>query len=320
MIDPGLRVYRWDLDKTYLLTDFDSIRGLFRSAVEPAWAKKAVPGATALVRELGREGPGWRPRVHIVSGSPTQMRQKLEDKLRIDGVRYDSLVLKDNLSNLRRGRLRAVKAQFGYKLPELVAGRVGLGAAVRESLFGDDAEIDAVVYSVYADAIAGRIGSVELSRVLEAGGAYGDDIVATLASLRRVALADAVERIFIRLDRGRPFAEFADLGARVIPVRTWYAAALVLVSVGELRPSSLAPVLAGSGLTDEAALGELEDVLARGHANIGGLRPAVAALPPGASSMLAHEWPHRPPTAPHPIDYLGVLERFHPRSKPVRKT
>jgi len=59
---PGLRVYRWDLDKTYLLTDFDSLRGIMRTAMEPAWAKRAVPGATALVRELGREGPGWRPR------------------------------------------------------------------------------------------------------------------------------------------------------------------------------------------------------------------------------------------------------------------
>ena len=71
---PGMRVYRWDLDKTYLLTDFDSWRGLVRTAMEPASAKRAVPGTTALVRELGREAPGWRPRVHIVSGSPTQMR------------------------------------------------------------------------------------------------------------------------------------------------------------------------------------------------------------------------------------------------------
>lgn len=313
MSDPGLRVYRWDLDKTYLLTDFDSVRGLFRSAVEPAWAKKAVPGATALVRELGREGPGWRPRVHIVSGSPTQMRQKLEEKLRIDGVRYDSLVLKDNLGNLRRGRIRAVRNQFGYKLPELVTGRVGLGAAVRESLFGDDAEIDAVVYSVYADAIAGRIGSVELSRVLESGGAYSDDIVATLAALRRVSLADAVDRIFIRLERGRPFADFAPLGSRTIPVRTWYAAALILVSVGELLPTSLSPVLAGSGLTDAAALAELEDVLGRGHAHAEGLLPHVERLPTGAAPMLASAWRYRPPDAPHPVDYLAVLERFRPR-------
>ncbi|MSQ03517.1 MAG: hypothetical protein EXR71_16770 [Myxococcales bacterium] len=311
--DPGGRVYRWDLDKTYLLTDFDSLRGVVRSAMEPAWAKRTVPGATALVRELGREGPGWRPVISIVSGSPTQMRGRLEEKLRLDGVRYDSLVLKDNVSNLRRGRLRAVRGQFGYKLPQLIAGRVGLGSAVLESLFGDDAEIDAVVYSVYADAIAGRIGTVELSRVLEAGGAYGDDIVATLASLRRVAIADAVERIYIRLDKGRPVADFDPLGPRVVPVRTWYAAALVMVSVGELAPTSLASVVAGSALSTQAALLELDDVVQRGHADASGLWPHVGRLPPGAASILERPSSYRPPTAPHPLDYLAILDGFRPR-------
>src|SRR6187551_2237479 len=139
-----MRVYRWDLDKTYLQTDIDSMRGLLRSAVEPARSKRAVPGAAALLRELARERPGWRPRVVILSGSPTQMRSVLEEKLRMDGVRFDEFILKDNLGNLKRGRLRAVRGQFGYKLPQLLAGRVGLGAAVRETLFGDDAEVDAL--------------------------------------------------------------------------------------------------------------------------------------------------------------------------------
>jgi phosphoribosylamine--glycine ligase len=43
---------------------------------------------------------------------------------------------------------------------------------VRETLFGDDAEVDALVYSIYADAIAGRLHSEELARVLEAAGGY----------------------------------------------------------------------------------------------------------------------------------------------------
>lgn len=310
---PGMRVYRWDLDKTYLITDFDSWRGLVRTAMEPASAKRAVPGATALVRELGREAPGWRPRVHIVSGSPTQMRATLEEKLRLDGVRYDSLVLKDNVGNLKRGRLRAVRGQFGYKLPELVAGRVGLGAAVTESLFGDDAEIDAVVYSVYADAVAGRIGAVELSRLLEAGGAYSDDVVRTLAALRRVAIADAVERIFIRIDKGRPLADFRALGSRVVPVRTWYAAALVLAGAGELPARALAPVLSGSGLGDAAALAELQDMLERGHAESAGLSRVVEALPAGADALLGRRWEYRAPAAPAGVDYLGILGRFRPR-------
>ena len=37
-------VYRWDLDKTYVQTDFSSVRGLFRAATEKAENKRVVPG------------------------------------------------------------------------------------------------------------------------------------------------------------------------------------------------------------------------------------------------------------------------------------
>ena len=52
---PPRHVYRWDLDKTYLKTDFDTLRDLVRSAFERAEAKRAVPGAAALLRELRQE-------------------------------------------------------------------------------------------------------------------------------------------------------------------------------------------------------------------------------------------------------------------------
>src|SRR5688572_23098974 len=43
-------VFRWDLDKTYLRTEFDSVRDLVKSAIETAADKKAYPGATSLLR------------------------------------------------------------------------------------------------------------------------------------------------------------------------------------------------------------------------------------------------------------------------------
>ena len=107
-------VARWDLDKTYLRTDFDTLRDLVRTAIERPDRKRSVPGAAALLRELGRSGA----RVHILSGSPRQMRGKLEEKLAIDRVRFDELTLKPNLSNMMRGRLRALRDQLGYKLPD----------------------------------------------------------------------------------------------------------------------------------------------------------------------------------------------------------
>lgn len=311
-----MRVYRWDLDKTYLQTDIDSVRGLVRSAIEPARAKRAVPGAPALLRELARERPGWRPRIFILSGSPTQMRPVLEQKLRMDGVRFDEFVLKDNLGNLKKGRLRAVRGQFGYKLPQLLRARVGLGAACRESLFGDDAEVDALVYSVYADAIAGRIGPTELSRLLAAAGAYPDHIVEALAALRRVAHADAVDRIFIRLDRGRPLTLFAPLGSRVIPVTSWFEAALTLYSAGELSGDSVQRVRESVGLPDAELVGYFASVLARGFVEPSALLRLLGEVPPDPMwaacerELAKGSFSYRPPLPPPGVDYLDILKGF----------
>ena len=84
---PPKRIYRWDLDKTYLQTEFDTLRQLVRTAFQKASEKKAVPGAAALIREL--KGP--ESRLCIVSGSPTQMRAVLAEKLKLDGQLLSAL-------------------------------------------------------------------------------------------------------------------------------------------------------------------------------------------------------------------------------------
>ena len=45
---PPRHTFRWDLDKTYLRTEFDSLRDLAKSAIETASDKQAYPGATAV--------------------------------------------------------------------------------------------------------------------------------------------------------------------------------------------------------------------------------------------------------------------------------
>ena len=227
-----MHVYRWDLDKTYLDTDFQSFRGLVRTATEPAHKKRALPGAAVLMRALGRRAGN---RITVVSGSPVQMRKVLSEKLRLDGVRFDELVLKDNLENVRRGRFRAVRGQMGYKLPALLEARATTDSTASEVLFGDDVEADALVYSVYADAIAGRIGAAEVSRVMERAGAYEDEVERALEALAQVHRSDAVERIFIRSERGVPTRRMAALGPRVVPIRSWWQAGVVLHAMGHVE-------------------------------------------------------------------------------------
>src|SRR5215510_11202106 len=75
------QTFRWDLDKTYLRTEFESLRDLAKTAFETAADKHAYPGAPALLRALRAEDH----RICIVSASPSQMRQVLAAKLALDG-------------------------------------------------------------------------------------------------------------------------------------------------------------------------------------------------------------------------------------------
>lgn len=226
-LPPGAPVprhtFRWDLDKTYLRTEFDSLGDLARNAIENAADKQAYPGATALLRALRQDGH----RICIVSGSPTQMRQVLAAKLALDGVDYDEFVLKNNLKNLLRGRFRALRAQIPYKLPAMLQSRLG-AAAEAETLFGDDAEADAIIYCLYADLLAGRVSLHDLERVLVASRAYDDDALHILDLARRVPKADAVQRLFIHLDRRSAPVGFRLYGPRLVPVFNYFQAALVL--------------------------------------------------------------------------------------------
>jgi hypothetical protein len=220
---PPKHTFRWDLDKTYLRTEFDSLRDLARSAIETASDKQAFPGATALLRALNQDGN----RICIVSGSPTQMRQVLAAKLALDGIEYDEFVLKNNLKNILRGRFRALRAQIPYKLPAMLQSRLG-ATAPSETLFGDDAEADAIIYCLYADVISGRVPLSDLERVLVASRAYDDDTNRILDLARRVPKHDAVQRMFIHLDRRSPPLGFRRFGPRLVPVFNYFQAALVL--------------------------------------------------------------------------------------------
>jgi hypothetical protein len=225
MVVRARHIFRWDLDKTYLRTEFDTLRDLVKAAFETAKDKQAYPGAPALLRAL-RQTDGHR--VCIVSGSPSQMRQVLAAKLALDGVEFDEFVLKNNLRNVLRGRFRAMRAQVPYKLPALLESRVQVADTPPETLFGDDAEADAIIYCLYADILADRVSRAELERVLDAARAYDDQRARTLALAERVQRGASVRRILIHLDRRSATAGFRRFGARVVPIYNYFQAALIL--------------------------------------------------------------------------------------------
>lgn len=280
-------IFRWDLDKTYLHTQFDSFLDLVKTAMEKPERKRTVPGATALLHAVRATGPTF---VTILSGSPEPMRNALEAKLRLDGVAWDEFLLKPTLKNLVRGRFRALRDQVGYKLPALLAARLRTPEGVPEFCFGDDAEADALVYSLYADLIAGRVEEDTLRAVLEASGTFPDVVEKTVARARKIPREDPIRRIFIHLERGSDPAFFHRYGPRVVPVTGYFQAALVLVEDLVLPASSAARVAAsvcvdGGGTPEELTLGA-RDVVARGHLSAGTLEAVAEAL----ASLDAPRW------------------------------
>ncbi|MCC6557098.1 MAG: hypothetical protein IT372_29450 [Polyangiaceae bacterium] len=275
-------IARWDLDKTYLRTDFDTVRDLVRTAIERPDQKRTVPGAASLLRELGRAGV----ETHILSGSPEQLRSRLEQKLRLDGVRWASLTLKPNLQNLLRLRFRALRGQLGYKLPALLRRRCEMpsqrdeqGALVREVLLGDDAEADAFVYSLYADVCEGTVGAAELAEVMRIGQAYEDTILDALRFAGYVEKGPVVERILIHLDRQSSPSDFRVFGPRVVPFYNYLQAAFVLHE--DSRIPALAALRVAQDLVvahnfDSGALARSYlDLSRRGHVSGRGV-PALA--------------------------------------------
>ena len=196
------------------------------------------------------------------------MRQVLAAKLALDGIEYDEFVLKNNLKNILRGRFRALRAQIPYKLPAMLASRVA-APAEHETLFGDDAEADAIIYCLYADVVAGTVSLQDLERVLIASRAYEDDAARCIDLARRVPKGTAVRRMFIHLDRRSPPMGFKRFGPRLVPVFNYFQAALVLYEDHVLTARQVIFVALEMIDSGQYALGHLatsvQDVIRRGR-------------------------------------------------------
>ena len=261
-------IFRWDLDKTYLRTEFDTIRDLIKTALQKPEEKINVPGVVTLLKELTRPGEDDEAYVTFISGSPSQMRAKLERKFALDGIRPDVFILKPTLKNILKGRLRAIRGQVGYKLVNLLTLREE-GPVAPETLFGDDAEQDAFIYSLYRDLAAGRIDRDLLFEILDEAQVYSPTRAAILEKFSRMRQDGNVGRIFIHLDRHTAPGRFWVYGPRVVPITNYFQAALVLYSDGVLSLEAVLRV--ATGLIKEHGYGSIElansfqDLLRRRH-------------------------------------------------------
>ncbi|MBX3252060.1 MAG: hypothetical protein KF901_33095 [Myxococcales bacterium] len=333
---PSEIIYRWDLDKTYLRTEFDSVRDLLRTALEAPAEKRTVPGASTLLRELRATGPAA---ITILSGSPEQMRKVLEAKLRLDGIRWDSFTLKPSLRKLLRGKVRFLKDQVTYKLAALLEARSVAPPETHEFLFGDDAEADAFIYSLYADLGAGRVGTETLMKVLERARCYRDEIPNLVRLAARIPRRDHVRRIFIHLERTSSADVFAEFGQRVCPFYNYLQPSVLLMQDGILAPNAVLRVatelVISQGFGGEslaASVLELarrryvgrETALRLADAARDASGPAYASATPAlhalaeALSRRAGELGEPAPLEQLPIDYVDLFSRDKARARAAR--
>ncbi|MGH7897443.1 MAG: phosphatase domain-containing protein [Candidatus Binatia bacterium] len=268
---PRVSIHRWDLDKTYLRTDFDRLRELIRVPFQKAADKIDVPGVVELIRSLREcaRRQHREVRIFFISASPPQIGQAIREKFALDGVEIDGIVFKDQLRVLMRGRLKSLREQVGFKLAELLRARASSPDESSEFLFGDDWEADPLIYSVYADLTAGRMDPGDLERVLVSVAVDREWRGEIERLLPAVAKRDVVRRIFINLERQTPPASFRVFGHRLVPTFNYFQTAACLYEEGELDVASVERV--GHALIDRDAYtremleNSLEDVVRRGH-------------------------------------------------------
>jgi hypothetical protein len=323
---------RWDLDKTYLRSDFDTLRQLWRAAWERGEDKVEVPGVPAVMKALKAAAERRRRgcEIYFVSASPPQIGKAIRDKLALDGVPYDGIVFKDQLRHIRRGKFRNLREHVGFKLGELFRGRAGAPPATEELLFGDDWESDPLTYSAYADVVAGGLSVAELTRVLGRIGVDARAVPGVLEKARRVERAPrAVRRIFINLARRTPPGRLRVFGPRLVPTYNYFQTAVVLAADGYIDANGVADVARALGERADFAPVSFDNSLAdlvrrrvitarQARRLAGSLRP-MGLLPaiPRRESVAARwrRWRRLRRTdpgreQPPVLDYEDVFERF----------
>jgi len=270
VLSPSPVVFFWDLDKTYLKSEFETLRELVRIPFEKPEEKVAVPGVVPLIRGLRNVASqaGRDVRIYFVSASPPQIAKAIKDKLALDGIEYDGIVFKDQLHHLVRGKFRNLREQVGYKLTELLKDRPARADA-REVLFGDDWESDPLIYSLYADIVAGRVAPGDLDGILQTIGVDAALIAEATRLAAAITPAEAVSRIFINLERRTPPSAFQRFGPRLVPTFNYLQTAACLFQDGHLSLPAVATVAealtAQSGYTPERLANSLADIERRGH-------------------------------------------------------
>lgn len=265
-------VYVWDIDKTYLDSSIDNFRGLLRTFFEKAFQKRNVPGTSTLVRALRNAWKDTHPGqndvpIYFITASPPQLEGRIHQKLNLDGIYPFGIFCKDNLRNLRPSRMSRLRQQVGYKIQALLQLRMHLADNVRQLMWGDDSETDAIIYSLYSDICARRHEPSALQEILESLLVSGKQIELIFRMQKEIPLHDPVEKIYINLALDTDADYYLKFGRRVVPTFNSFQVALDLFQDGRLSSEQVLLVgidlLRNYGYTPEQLSQSLDELVRR---------------------------------------------------------
>jgi len=280
-------VFVWDLDKTYLDSSWGSFKELWRTALEKAGQKRNIPGTGSLVRALKTSWEEERGSkrafpIYFVTASPPQMEGKIREKLELDEILPLGAFFKDNLKNLKPKRLWRLTQQVGFKLQSLLQLRVRLKDDVRQVLWGDDSESDAVIYSLYSDICARRWAERELLDILRGLHVVGDQTDTILGLQERIPVNDPVEKIYINLATDTDPDYYLKFGRRMVPTYNTFQAALDLLQDGRLKQDQVIRVaqdmVTNYGFTNEELESSFDNMVRRQVLGAGCVREMLPIL------------------------------------------
>ncbi len=262
-------IYIWDIDKTYLDTHFESLRGLIKTIREKAFQKKNIPGTHVLLKSLMAiyEREDAFP-IYFVSASPPQLEKKIRIKLELDGIKPYGAYFKESLKDLNPKYFRRLNRQVGYKLQSLLDLRTRLKDSVNQILWGDDSESDAVVYSLYSDICAKRLTESEIRKVLDNLDVEAFQIDIILELQKKILKEDPVKKIYINLINDTDPDYYLKFGRRMLPTSNTLQLALDLYQDKRINKNQLIQVaqdmMSNYGFIQDEMSQTFDDFIERG--------------------------------------------------------
>jgi len=237
-------IFIWDVDKTYLDTDFKSIWGLLRIPLEMAIDKRIIPGTAATLQEC-RRGPGERPiqtPIFFVSASPPQLAGVIRKKMLLDGLQPDGFLFKDQLQLALHGRFRELKFQVEYKLTAHWSLITELPPGARLVVVGDDWESDGHVFHLLDATQRGDLAGDDLATALRDAGVDHGSIDAMVDLAAKATGRAQVELACVLLTKGRDPSYFDPYRPIVHAAREALQAAALFADHGLVSPGGVARV------------------------------------------------------------------------------